>query len=1038
MENSECLFSHQDPMIREIFLIMALLPPPVSLNLMCAITSFSPVDVLQTSESLIERGYLIRDKQKGAGHYCLSSYETVKNELSHISKSVTQNAAKNIVRGVCKHLPDNKKRWLKLAHIYQISGLHLEHPKEMIKAGHYCLGLNLPMDAALYYRMALESMILILLDQENREYFIDATIGLCTCKDNSLSFDIQRKFLTRAMEFSQQDNKPVSMVKLKVLIAKTYTKTIKNDEAAKHLEIAWQMLSEFDFPEELNLQVALASSELLFWQGHITKAIERYESVIGSQEKLPADVEILKSFIRLAMAYGVAGETARGIGLTKAVRQKAKKMNALTLDRFAALAHTMILSDADRINEGEGLLKELFSTPEQILDPYLLWPGNGKRSFLEYRRGKYQEAFTYLGKAFENSKIIKTPHHRGPDNLEIMLGLEERGMVHPEWQFDSEINRLIQWPDIYMKGVAYRFRALKAFKQKASETKIKADLGKSIELLTQAGAQIELSHACVLLARILITENKKTEAKKLLRHAWDVFSKINPGLFPKDLKHYLDQKTKNALWVESLLKVNEALSLSKTKGELLGKIIRQAMMIAGAERGAIFIRKDKKLEMAANRNINKTEICQKTFSDQMQLIDNVFDSGTQLTQTIVEHTRVNTFFDNAMGWTGCFPIRLKSKVMGVVFMDRLATRLQLSGDETALLKIISNLAAVALENMEVYEEIVDQNSDLKAEARFYRQSIEFNPFKKQMTGHSQSFRQMINLITRVAESDSTVMITGETGVGKSMVAQVIHQHSNRSSQPLIAVNVASLSPELIASELFGHEKGSFTGAAQTHKGRFELASKGTLFLDDIDAFTMDIQVKLLRILETKEFERVGGTRTLKADFRLLAASNRNLEEMVKKGLFRSDLYYRLNVFPIKVPSLHERKDDIPELAAYYLNMFEKKFEKKINPISKKNMDLLMNYHWPGNIRELRHVIERAVLLSRKGRLVIPPLETIEQGPGDAQQDMLSLKEMETRYILKALSRCRFKVSGKGGAAELLQIKPPTLYSKMKRLGISRK
>jgi transcriptional regulator with GAF, ATPase, and Fis domain len=249
--------------------------------------------------------------------------------------------------------------------------------------------------------------------------------------------------------------------------------------------------------------------------------------------------------------------------------------------------------------------------------------------------------------------------------------------------------------------------------------------------------------------------------------------------------------------------------------------------------------------------------------------------------------------------------------------------------------------------------------------------------------------------------------------------------------------VVSLSPELIASELFGHEKGSFTGATQTREGRFELASRGTLFLDDIDAFSLDIQAKMLRVLETREFERVGCTRTIKTRFRLVTASNRNIEELVERGLFRSDFYFRLNVFPIKVPALRERVDDIPLLAGYFLELFGKKFGKQFDRISKKELELLMSYHWPGNIRELRHVIERAVLLSRNGHLQIPPLDTSPSRIDNKDEKILPFKEMQARHIIKALSRCRGKVTGKGGAAELLEIKPTTLNSMMLRLGIKR-
>ncbi len=1039
MEQMDRHFSDQDPMYQEIYLLTFLLPPPISLDILCAITEAPPVRVLQIVEDLVQPDHLSRLKEKGPGYYYLSNYKAAKTALKEVPKQTLQEAAQKALTIVCKYLPDDTRRWLLIAHIYQVSGLPVGHFKALIQAGHYCSDLNLPIDAASYYRLALEGMMTAVPQQGNYKDFIDATIGLCTCRDTALSKNIQRKFLNLALEFSKHVNDPVPKIKLRVLLAKTYIRTIQSHEAEKQLELAWQMLSTHEFTTEVRVQVALANSELLFWQGYVNKAVERYESVIGNHEELSSDVETLKSCIRLGWSYGAAGETARGVGLIRAVRKKADELGAQDLERYATLVLVIVLSDAGRIDEGEVFLKKIFETPEEFLDNYTLWPGNGKRSYFAYCRGNYKKAFEYLGQAWENSKALGTPHHRGPDNIEVMLGLEEMGMVHPEWNFEFDVDRLLSWPDIYMQGVAYRFRALKTYRKKGPNAQANRDLKKSIALLTQAGAKIELSHAQILMARIRIDEKNIPAAENLLKTAWEVFSKVNPDLFPKDLKPYLDRTSKNAIWVESLLMVSEALSSIRNRDELLSQIIRQAMRIAGAERGAIFLRQDQKLEMVVSRNINTSEIAQKVFGDRMILIEQVFESGKEIVTKaeVCQPTKVGNF--HAKGWTGCFPIRLKAKVMGVIFMDRGPTRMQLPDDETSLLRIISNQAAVALENMESYEEIIDLKSELEAETHFYRETFEPSPFKTQMIGRSEPFKQMLNLINKVATSDSTVMITGETGVGKDMVAQAIHQHSTRFSEPFIAVNVVSLSPELIASELFGHEKGAFTGASQTRKGRFELASRGTLFLDDIDAFSLDIQAKMLRILETKEFERVGGTQTLKTRFRLVAASNRNIENLVDQGRFRSDFYYRLNVFPIKVPALRERTEDIPTLAGYFVEMFGKKFGKRFNKIAKKDLEILMNYHWPGNIRELRHVIERAVLLSRNGCLLIPPLDTLT--PVSCCEDdekILPLKEMETRYILKALSRCRGKVSGPGGAAELLKVKPTTLYSKMIRLGIEKK
>jgi transcriptional regulator with GAF, ATPase, and Fis domain len=1030
-------FGDREGLGGETYLLMSLLPPPISLDTLCLITGRPPVRILQSAEQLVHSGHLSRYTEKGVGYYHLSDFRAAQDHLKQLPQATVLDIAERAVAAVCDHLPDGAKKWLHLAHIYQISGLPVRHSKDLIRAGHYCLERNMPVDAAAYYRMALKAMAAVELDPSEQRDFIDATIGLCTCRDTELSKIIQRKFLTQALEFCGPVEDPVRMVRLRVLIAKTFIKTARSDEAAKHLDLAWKMLANHDLPNDIRIQVALANSELLFWQGFIDKAIERYESVLGNHEELPPDVETLKSSIRLGWTYGLAGETARAVGLIRAVRRKARELDAPDLERYASLILVVVLAEAGRIKEGEAFLEEIFNLPEALLDPYTLWPGNGKRAYFAYCRGEYEKAFEYQKQAYENSKALGTPHHRGPDNLEIMLGLEERGLVHPEWNFEADTKRLLSWPDIYMQGVAHRFLALKKFKQNGPLSEIKADLKSSISLLTRAGAKIELSHAKILLARIRIREERSSAAEKLLKSAWEVLAKVNPNLFPKDLKPYLDRSSKNALWVASLLSVGDALSSLRSRDALLRQIVKQAMRIAGAERGAIFLRQEQALKMVASRNIEAAEISSAAFADRMELIQTVFDAGAETVRNQGICNPEGAGSPGAAGWTAVFPVRLKARVLGVIFMDSELAGMPLPEDEISLLRIISNQAAVALENMEAYEEIIDLNSYLEAETQFYREAIEQGPLATQMIGRSEPFKKMLNLINQVAPSDTTVMITGETGVGKDLVAQTLHQNSNRAAGPFIPVNVVSLSPELIASELFGHEKGAFTGASQTRKGRFELAGEGTLFLDDIDAFSLDIQAKMLRVLETKEFERVGGTRTLKTRFRLVAASNRNIEELVERGLFRSDFYYRLNVFPIHIPPLRERSEDIPALARYFMRMFGKKFGKRFDTISKRDLQTLIDYHWPGNIRELRHVIERAVLLSRSGRLVIPPLASSHPAICGENEKILPLRKMEARHIIKALSRCRGKVSGKGGAAELLEVKPTTLYSMMKRLGIER-
>ncbi len=1036
-ESQVRLIAHEDEMTREIRRLSALLPPPLSLDVVCAITGRPPVRALQVVENLVNNGYLKRYAEKGAGYYYLSDFKSAQQRLLNEPRTQVFDLALKAVAGVCRYMPDNLRRWFNLAHIYQISGLPIKHVRELVLAANHCLSLNLPQEAAGYYRMALETMEPLKLTLDEKKIFIDAAINLCTCRDTALSKDIHRRFLRGALKFSNQIEAPVRKLKLLVLIAKTFFRTVHSDETEKYLNEAWQLLSTHELPSELRVQVALAKSEHYFWRGHITRSIDSYENELGCHEELPLNVETLKSFIRMGWSYGIAGEVARGLGLIRAVRKKAAELGAKDLERYATVVIVIVLSDAGRIEEGEPFLNEVFSAPLETLDHWTQWPGNGKRAYLAYTRKDYKAAYTYQDMAWQNAKALGTCHHRGADNIEIMLGLEERGIVHPEWNFDYDVDRLLNWPDLYMQGVAYRFKALRAYRQKADPDQIKVDLRKSLVLLSRAGAKIELAHAQILMARVFIDEKKKAKAESLLKDAWEVFGKINPKLFPKELKSYLDKTSKNALWVNSLLKVGDALSSLRDRENLLHTVIRQAMQISGAERGGVFLRQGQDLEMVASRNLDVGKITGPEFAGQMALIKKVFECGQEVIQRPDHTADEPAFGQDDTAWTGGFPIRLKSVVLGVIFMDWGPAPLQFPDDEIALLRIISNQVAVALDNMDAYEEIIDLNQELAAEAHLYRDIHDPGKAKPLMIGRSDAFRKVIALIRKVAASDTAVMITGETGVGKELVAQAIHHYSARSSHPFIAVNLVSLSPELIASELFGHERGAFTGATQTHKGRFELASRGTLFLDDIDAFDLGTQVKMLRVLETRQFERVGGSQTLETHFRLLASSNRNLEDLVARGLFRSDFYYRLNVFPINIPPLRERVEDIAPLAGYFMNLFAKKLGKQFDAVSKRDLNILMNYPWPGNIRELRHVIERAVLLSRNGRLVIPDLDACLSAPMAKDKPIVSFKEMETAYIIKVLNHCQGKISGKGGAAELLDLKTTTLYSKMKRLGIKK-
>jgi formate hydrogenlyase transcriptional activator len=291
-------------------------------------------------------------------------------------------------------------------------------------------------------------------------------------------------------------------------------------------------------------------------------------------------------------------------------------------------------------------------------------------------------------------------------------------------------------------------------------------------------------------------------------------------------------------------------------------------------------------------------------------------------------------------------------------------------------------------------------------------------------------------VQQVAPTDSTVLIQGETGTGKELIARAIHNLSARCGRPFIKLNCAAIPFDLLESELLGHEKGAFTGAIAQKIGRFELADKGTLFLDEVGDIPPALQPKLLRILQEQEFERLGGTRTLQVDVRLVAATNRDLVEMVKENEFRSDLYYRLNVFPIPLPPLRERREDIPALVEHFVEIYARRMNKQIEHISSETMSALVSYQWPGNIRELQNFIERSVILT-SGNVLDSPLASLRSAAEVESLGPITMEDAERDHIRRTLEQTRWVVSGPNGAAARLGIKRSTLYFRMQKLGISR-
>ncbi len=382
----------------------------------------------------------------------------------------------------------------------------------------------------------------------------------------------------------------------------------------------------------------------------------------------------------------------------------------------------------------------------------------------------------------------------------------------------------------------------------------------------------------------------------------------------------------------------------------------------------------------------------------------------------------------------CVPIKMETAVLGTLSVDRIFEEGVALEEDLRLMQIIASMIARAVrmrqKTQEEHERLLTENTRLQQELR-----KKFQPAN--MIGRSKAMQSVFDLISQVARSDATVLIRGESGVGKELVAQSIHYNSDRASKPFVRVNCAALPENIIESELFGHEKGAFTGAIRRREGRFEMSHRGTIFLDEIGDLSPQMQIKLLRVLQEKEFERVGGSDTIKVNVRVIAATNRDLEKAMEEGGFRHDLYYRLNVFPVFVPPLRDRRTDILELANFFVEKYSRENHKYVRRISTPAIDMLMSYHWPGNVRELENCIERAVLLTNDdvvhGHHLPPTLQTAEATntimKGTLQE---TLDRVEREMIVEALKDCK---GNKARAARQLGVSERLMGLRVERHGI---
>lgn len=1008
-----------------------------SIDWLVQLTSQKVSQVLLTLEEGVRQGWLIK---KGAGLFRFADQGTqdrLREELDPTEKGRLHRA---IVKLLLVELPDADDKAFALAHhLMQITN-DLDGCHWLVRAGDAHLRAYRREEALHCYGKVIEDLSGV--EGEEADFrFITAAIEYAKISTARQSTRRVVSILNQAMERAKRlDNKAFQAL-LQMHIAKTEWLQSRYQGALRHFEHGWSMARGIEDPSLLR-PVQSFVPHFFYWQGRFGEAVRIYEKSVPDVEKYPLGRFSLLTAITVGVCYAHIGQVTQGLGMVDGIRTHCMEKGDRFLAAHAGNAIGAIMLEVHRIDDAIYYLECSLKEASQAHNDWILFVGRLMLAFAHYLKEEKDRSVVYLRDFLRQGSQVQVTVQPYPYLMEICWAMEEGRYPRVEdLCLQRELMRVVRGKNVFMKGVAHRYLALQKRRDGQPAGRILASLRTSLNCLEESGHQVEAARTRLEMARQYLLLGDEEKAKEAGHVAVEVLASFNEVLVPDDLRSLSKEPASGENLLREILKLGQEMVTIRNHRDLVQHIISTVNRITGAERGAIFLiqkgeNPSPRLAVRATKNLTSAQIEDPSFRSSIEMIEEV--ARTAKGRILV--------MGSGGDWRGpdpdvirsriCVPMTLDDEVVGVLYHDNRLLRSAFKESDLELLSYFAAQAAIALDVVGAYEEISRLNRRLNEEKRYYEEQHLQGLHFEEIIGTSPPMRRVLALIEQVAGTDTTVLISGETGVGKELVARAIHRHSHRCDKPFIRVHCSALPESLIPSELFGHEKGAFTGAVGRRIGRFELADGGTLFLDEIGDLPLEIQVRLLRVLQTKEFERVGGMDTLRSDFRLVAATNRDLETEVKAGRFRSDLFYRLNVFPIYVPPLRERREDIPLLAEHFLRIHGMKTGKAFEAMPEEEMGKLMQYDWPGNVRELENVIERGVILSRGPYFRVPELGTGHPGPG-ASNGHLTLRDYERLHIRRTLESTGWKIRGHGGAAEILDIHPSTLRSRMKKLGVQR-
>ncbi|MBW2647235.1 MAG: sigma 54-interacting transcriptional regulator, partial [Deltaproteobacteria bacterium] len=790
-----------------------------------------------------------------------------------------------------------------------------------------------------------------------------------------------------------------------------------------------------------------------YQQGRHREVVELLEAHVPEITRFPKDTLMLPvlTVLQSGFSYAHTGQIAQAIGVLDALRQHTNCVGDKTMEAHAEGMIGCVMLDIGKTEESRHYFERAMELSSISGNSWQEMSSSIGLATYHYLMGNSHKASELLAKGIsicDKHQFKVTPQQ--PFIMMLCWGIK-KGILPaiPGLSLENEIAKVLSTRNVFFRGIAHRYQALLERKKGSRHEKIFEALNLSIEELNKSGSIIETAKTQFEIARQHLLAGEDEAAARIVRSAAMLLSRFDDTLIPNDLKPlYKPKKTEGAEFLTEILKLGQDIVNIRESRDLGLQIIGSVNRLTGAERGALFIKDNDGLRLKASKNITSEQVENKNFAASMKIIEEVARTGISLIKGMERKGEPKALGQaEAVRSIICVPMMLRNDIKGVLYHDNRLLGSVFKKSELNLLAYFAALATIALDNITAYEDIQRENLQLSEENKYLEEQCLGRISTANIIGRSEPIQRILKQIDQVAKTDANVLILGDTGVGKELVASDIHNTSLRKDKPFVCLQCSALPEKLLPSELFGYEKGAFTGAVKRKLGRFELANGGTIFLDEMGELSPDMQVQLLRVLETKQFERIGGTATIKSDFRLVAATNRDLKKEVAAGRFREDLYYRLNVFPIQVPSLKQRREDIPLLIEYFSQSIAKRLNKKYDRIHRDDIRRLCDYGWPGNVRELQNLVERAVIIHTGSILKLSsfPLpgsldkitfdKTTKEETADASD--LSLRDNERLLILQTLEKTNWRVSGPQGAARLLQIKPTTLNFRMQKLGIKR-